>query len=72
MDYESIAATVMTKLEVHKYIVMNAGHAHIQATDSAGYAEVNYAPNRKSAAYLLVNQYLISRPSGYNGNRSIR
>ena len=72
MDHVSIAASVMQKLEVRSYIVMNAVHAHIQATASAEHAEINYAPNRKSATLPSRKPILISRPSGYNGNRSIR
>lgn len=50
MDHGSIAASVLKKLQVRRYIVMNADHAHIQVTDSAGHAEINCAPDRKGAA----------------------
>ena len=50
MDHGSIADSVLKKPKVRRYIVMNAGHVHIQVTDSAGRAETNYAQNRKRAA----------------------
>ena len=49
MDHGSIAASVLKKQEVHRYIAMNAGHVHIQVTDSAEHAEINYAQNRRRA-----------------------